>query len=97
MGIDLVHSGSRCVTEQQIERADLIFVMDAKNYGDLIQKYPKAASRTLLLGLFLEQPTVNIPDPYRASDEKTWEVVSQISRAINAFARQLHKAKEFRA
>lgn len=91
MGIDLVHSSSRRVTEQQIERADLVFVMDAKNYGDLIRKYPEAAGRTLLLGLFLEQPTVNIPDPYRASDEKTWEVVSQISRAINALERQLYK------
>ena len=90
IGIDLVDSGSRCVTKQQIQRADLIFVMDAKNYGDLIDKFPGAANRTLLLGLFLEQPTVNIPDPYRASDEKTREVVSQISRAINALARQLH-------
>ena len=65
--------------------------MDLKNYGDLIGQYPEAANRTLLLGLFLEQPALNIPDPYRASDEKTWEVVSQISRAINALARQLHK------
>ena len=99
MGIDLVHCSSRCVTEQQIERADLILVMDVTNYSDLVGKYPRAASRTLLLGLFLEQPTVNIPDPYRASDEKTWEVVSQISRAINALARQLHKgvAEESRA
>jgi protein-tyrosine-phosphatase/predicted ATP-grasp superfamily ATP-dependent carboligase len=91
IGIDLVHSGSRCLSKQQIQRADLIFVMDLKNYGDLIGLYPEAASRTLLLGLFLEQPTMNIPDPYRASDEKTWEVVSQINRAINALARQLHK------
>jgi protein-tyrosine-phosphatase/predicted ATP-grasp superfamily ATP-dependent carboligase len=91
IGIDLVHSSSRCLTRQQIQLADLIFVMDAKNYGDLIGQYPEAANRTLLLGLFLEQPTVNIPDPYRASDEKAWEVVSQISRAINALARQLHK------
>jgi protein-tyrosine-phosphatase len=91
IGIDLVDSGSRCVTKQQIQRADLIFVMDAKNYGDLIGQYPEAANRTLLLGLFLEQPTVNITDPYRASDEKTWEVVSQISRAVNALGRKLHK------
>jgi protein-tyrosine-phosphatase/predicted ATP-grasp superfamily ATP-dependent carboligase len=91
IGIDLVHSSSRCLTKQQIQRADLIFVMDAKNYGDLIGQFPEAANRTLLLGLFLEQPALNIPDPYRASDEKTWEVVSQISRAINALARQLHK------
>ena len=91
IGIDLVHSGSRCLTKQQIQRADLICVMDGKNYGDLIGQYPEAANRTLLLGLFLEQPAVNIPDPYRASDEKTREVVSQISRAINALARQLHK------
>jgi protein-tyrosine-phosphatase/predicted ATP-grasp superfamily ATP-dependent carboligase len=92
IGIDLVHSGSRCVTKQQIKRADLVFVMDVKNYGDLIGQYPEAASRTLLLGLFLERPAVNIPDPYRASDEKAWEVVDQISRAINAFARKLHKS-----
>lgn len=91
MGIDLVHCSSRRVTDQQIERADLIFVMDATNYSDLVRKYPKAVGRTLLLGFFLEQPTVNILDPYRASDEKTWEVVSQISRAINALARQLRK------
>src|SRR4029077_12648702 len=91
IGIDLVHSSSRCLTKQQIQSADLIFVMDAKNYGDLIGKYPEAASRTLLLGLFLEHPTVNIPDPYRASNEQTWEVVSQISHAIHALARQLQK------
>jgi protein-tyrosine-phosphatase/predicted ATP-grasp superfamily ATP-dependent carboligase len=89
IGIDLVHSSSRCLTNQQIQSADLIFVMDAKNYDDLIDKYPEAANRTLLLGLFLEQPTLNIPDPYRASDEKAWEVVSQISRAIDELARQL--------
>ena len=91
MGIDLVHSSSRRVTSEQIERADLIFVMDANNYRDLVRKFPEAANRTLLLGLFLERPTVNIPDPYRASEEETWEVVTQISRAINAFAQRLRK------
>jgi len=91
MGIDLAHSSSRCVTKQQIERADLIVVMDANNYDDLIRRYPKAANRTLLLGLFLERPTINIPDPYGASEEKAWDVVSQINHAINAFAHRLRK------
>jgi len=89
IGIDLVHSGSRCITKQQIRRADLILVMDVKNYGDLIGQYPEAASRTLLLGMLLERPILNIPDPYRASDEKAWEVVNQISCAINALACKL--------
>jgi protein-tyrosine-phosphatase/predicted ATP-grasp superfamily ATP-dependent carboligase len=92
IGIDLKDSGSRCLTREQVNRADLIFVMDAKNQSDLIRRFPEAADRTLLLGLFLDRPAVNIEDPYRASEEQTWEVVTQIRSAVNALARQLHKA-----
>jgi protein-tyrosine-phosphatase/predicted ATP-grasp superfamily ATP-dependent carboligase len=93
MGIDLMHFSSRCITKQQIEHADLIVVMDANNYGDLIRKYPEAANRTLLLGLFLERPTVNIADPYQACEAQTWDVVSQINQAIDALADQVRRGE----
>lgn len=89
IGIDLGDRRSRYLTEEQVKRADLILVMDATNYRELIRNYPEAGNRALLLGLFSKTPTVNIPDPYKASNKATCVVVSQISSAVNGLARQL--------
>jgi protein-tyrosine-phosphatase len=86
MGIDISKSRSRRVTAGQIARADLILVMDTRNYELLAREFPKAPPRTTLLGLFGPQRWVNIKNPYGASESETHRVLKQISLAIDGLS-----------
>jgi protein-tyrosine-phosphatase len=86
MGIHISESRSRRVTGEQIARADLILVMDTRNYELLAREFPKAPLRTTLLGLFGPQRWVNIKNPYGASESETHRVLKQISLAIDGLS-----------
>jgi len=82
MGLDLSDFRSRQVTQAQIDRADLILVMDLENYSGILERYPEARRRTTALGLFSNPPRSTIPDPYYSSVEETEKVSMQIQSAI---------------
>ncbi len=68
-GLDVSGHGAEEVTEDMIEEADLILVMDAAHKGEIIRRVPAAASKTFLLkeyaypGKIADPETCGIADP----------------------------------
>jgi protein-tyrosine-phosphatase/predicted ATP-grasp superfamily ATP-dependent carboligase len=82
MEIDLTDHRSMQVTARQVEQADLILLMDMKNYHQLAQTFPNAVSKAVLLGLFASQPRLTISDPYEKNEQQTAVVLRQIDDAV---------------
>lgn len=85
-GIDLAGHRSRQVTEADIASADVILVMDWKNYDQLLKLFPQAKSKVTFLGLFSSSPVLEIEDPYDLDGPRVDAVVDQISAAVDGLA-----------
>jgi protein-tyrosine-phosphatase/predicted ATP-grasp superfamily ATP-dependent carboligase len=64
LGFDLKGHRSQCVDAGMIDEADLILIMDIRNYGLLKKSFPGALNKTLFLGMLLPEPQLEIDDPY---------------------------------
>lgn len=64
LGVDLAGHSSRRVDAEKIGEADLVLIMDLRNRELLKQAYPGALSKTVLLGMLLPRPQLEIRDPY---------------------------------
>ena len=85
-GIDLSRFGSRTVSEQQLRDADLILVMDTKNYDWVRQRHPEALAHTTMLGLFASAPSINIDDPYGKPLPEVAKTCKKIASAVEGVA-----------
>lgn len=63
-GVDLRGHRSRSLNLKQVEAARVVVVMDQSNFVDFCSKFPSATKKVLLLGLFLDDKELDIPDPY---------------------------------
>jgi protein-tyrosine-phosphatase len=91
-GIDLSGHASARITKEQVDRSDLILVMDLENYRALVQNWPEAAGRTTMLGLFASQPLLSIADPYGASELEASQALDWIVSAIEGLSAWLGAA-----
>ena len=67
-----------------IEKADLIFIFDEKNYTALAEQFPDALDKTEYLGYLAHKGSIEITDPY-AHDITTFkQIYSTISDAVDA-------------
>lgn len=67
LGISLDNHRAQRLTEDLVEQANVIFVMDFENEAVLLDRFPKASKKTFLLGALPTEapsPSVEIPDPY---------------------------------
>lgn len=64
IGIDLSEHRSKTVTREMADKADLIVIMDLRNYNLLRAAFPDAVQKTVFLGMLLPQPMLEIRDPY---------------------------------
>lgn len=64
LGIDLTEHRSRCVDAKMVSEADLVVIMDIRNYELLRKGFPEALEKTLFLGMLLPDPQLEIEDPY---------------------------------
>jgi protein-tyrosine-phosphatase/predicted ATP-grasp superfamily ATP-dependent carboligase len=96
--INLSDHRSRRVTAGMIRDADVVLLFDSRNYDHFCQEFPDETHKILLLGLFRQQPLLNIQDPYGFDANQTALVLQQISEAIDSvgvtlsdsFHRNLH-------
>lgn len=79
-GIDLAAHRSRLVTQAELDEADLILLMDQKNYDALRKLDRKSAAKALWLGA-LGSEGVEIADPYDEPDTAD-DVLAQIDEAL---------------
>ncbi len=83
-GVHLGACRSTVVDRSLLEKADLVFVMDATQALRVEEILPGCAGKTLLLGVFAptEEP-VEIPDPY-GGDEETYRRAFEVVTACTA-------------
>ena len=82
--VDLAGHKSRCLDEELIEWADLIFVMDYRNLDQL--KTYKIRKPVILLGEFGNGK--RIVDPYKKPRSTVRNVLNQIANLSEEVARQ---------
>jgi len=90
-GISLATHRAQRLSPELIDSSDLICVMDHRNEAEVISRYPRAASKTILLGgieVGRDQPTA-IPDPYVMEAEDVTRVYDRLSSAVEALVGRL--------
>ena len=94
MGIVLDEHRAGRLSEELVNRADLIVVMDFLNEADVVARFPAAAGKVRLLGSFLGEDArpVEIRDPYSGSQDDVRASFQTIARAIDALAGTLSLA-----
>jgi protein-tyrosine phosphatase len=78
---------ARLLNEQLIQEADLILVMESFQQQRLMQQYPAASGKVMLLGKWLGDLEIN--DPYRKSSEAFSLVFEQIESAAKLWSDKL--------
>jgi len=81
MEINLERHFSKCVDANMIDNAQLILVMDLQNYMHVTKIFPGSRKKTLLLGMFLPKPQLEIKDPYENPDT-IMSIASEIKYAV---------------
>jgi len=94
MGIVLDGHRAGRLSEELINRADLIVVMDFLNEADVVARFPAAAGKVRLLGSFLGKDgrPAEIRDPYSGSQDDVRASFQTIASAIDALAATLSLA-----
>src|SRR5690242_11246245 len=84
-GVDLSHARSTAISDASVAWADVVLLLDRRNFGDFRRRFPGAIEKALQLGMFLDPPRVDIADPYDFDISATEQVCRQITVAIAAF------------
>lgn len=92
-GVDLATHRSRVLTKTMVESADAIFVMDRRNYRDLIRQFPWAKQKTYFLGLFADDVWGEIDDPYGMSQDKAHICYQRMVLSLNGLLKRLPDAQ----
>lgn len=85
-GINLNDHRSRRVTAEDLQKADLILVMDTENFRKVRAKFPWVLNRTTLLGFFGTKPDPNVCDPYSLSLNETRSVFRHLESSVERLA-----------
>lgn len=86
-GVSLEGHRARALEREMVEQADAIFVMDSLNEAGVLGRFPQAASKVFLLGVYAggeSQPT-EIMDPYDgdgADIHRCYEVIQSSVRRL---------------
>jgi protein-tyrosine phosphatase len=78
---------ARQVSTDMINQAELILVMEKKHQQVLMQKYPAATGKVMLLGKWNYEE--EIPDPYRKSFALFEHAFTQIEKNCQIWAQKL--------
>jgi protein-tyrosine-phosphatase/predicted ATP-grasp superfamily ATP-dependent carboligase len=89
IGIDLTKHRSRVVTKGQLAAADAIFVMDRRNYRELVTQFPWANDKTYFLGLFADNDKMEIEDPYDMDKERARTCLQQVIESLDGLLRRV--------
>ncbi|MET0052158.1 MAG: hypothetical protein ABW095_13925 [Candidatus Thiodiazotropha sp.] len=77
-GYDLSAHRSRKINPQDIEWADLIIIMDRKNWDLLYEMDAAVLSKTVWIGGFSDHGSVEVIDPYDRDEAETRSVIEQL-------------------
>jgi predicted ATP-grasp superfamily ATP-dependent carboligase/protein-tyrosine-phosphatase len=94
MGFDMSACASTPLTEAHVRRADLILVMEFKQYEQLAKQFPDSQDRVVPLGLFAAEPAMDIADPNHKDAATTKRIMLQVVSAIEGLASAIDSAGE---
>ena len=86
-GLDPSQHQARQLTSKLAEQADLILVMEQHHIRAVTQIAPTARGKTLLLGRWLND--MEIPDPYRQSEEAFHHVYKLMADSSQSWSKVL--------
>jgi protein-tyrosine phosphatase len=86
-GYDTRQHVARKLNRELVVEADLILVMENDHQGLLMKQYPEASGKILLLGKW--QGGIDIPDPYRKSNEVFSHVFNQVEKNTISWCERL--------
>ena len=86
---------SRMISQEDIDRADLILVMEQHHYDHVVRTWPESEHKIEMLGKYIamDQPDDEIIDPYGRSPYHYRLVQSQIGLAISKLFKAVLKNK----
>lgn len=87
--IDLTNHIARQVTSKMCRDSDLILVMEKGHIDAITQICPEVRGKTMLFGHWLKQ--IEIPDPYRRSNELFEHVFQLLDEAAGHWVKMLTK------
>jgi protein-tyrosine-phosphatase len=67
-----------------LEAADLVLLMDYKNYHDMTTALPEFTDRIFFLRLFDQGPEMELTDPYNSGTAAFEQVYGQITQSIDS-------------
>jgi protein-tyrosine phosphatase len=88
-GVDLSEHRSAVVTKSMVDSADVIFLMDQRNYRDLMRRFPSARSKTYFLGLFADNGFVEIRDPFSRTKAEARVCYEHVAEAMEGLMRRV--------
>jgi protein-tyrosine-phosphatase len=93
-GISLEHHRATLVSNELLEEADVIFVMDYRNLVQLLSRYPVPREKVFMLGEFATPKQSQIKDPYYGDQEETRRCYAILHQCIVALVDTLFDAPE---
>lgn len=91
-GVDLGDHRSRTVTESDVDDADVVFLMDIRNYRTLRTRFRPDLRETFLLGALSGPPgSFELSDPHGGDREEYRRVFGRIADAVDALAADLDR------
>ena len=87
--IDLTQHRSRVVTASQVDSVDAIFVMDRRNYFDLVTRFPGVRDKTYFLGWFAGDGA-DIEDPYDKNVATARDCLRRLARSLDGLINRIH-------
>lgn len=88
-GVDLTIHRSRALTRSEVESSDAIFIMDRKNYRDLIAQFRWAKHKTYFLGLFADDGRIEIDDPYNMNEDNARLCYQQLVLSLDGLMKRI--------
>ncbi len=88
-GYDLSGHRSSLVSGKDLNWADVIVIMDRKNWDMLSELDRKALQKTIWVGGLTQQGSVEIEDPYGRGQKDTMAIIAQLEQCSHLISRAL--------
>jgi protein-tyrosine phosphatase len=79
-GYNLSGHRSKKITQEDLSWADIIVIMDRKNWDQLHQMNALALKKTVWIGAFSQGGSVEVVDPYDTDEMKTLSVIKELEQ-----------------
>jgi protein-tyrosine phosphatase len=88
-GVDLYRHRSKVISEELINWADLVLLMDFRNWKDIKKFYPNVENKLLWLCAWSNNSKKEIPDPYGKGQDEMKGIIIQMRTATFSFLKDL--------